>query len=66
MSRVSEEHQVAIQDYFRNSIGLDAEHVQSGFPNLPGLKMLTMTICKNLNWYVHNLSLNYLFKMFIN
>ncbi|XP_073332446.1 phosphatidylinositol 3,4,5-trisphosphate 5-phosphatase 1 [Pagrus major] len=49
MSTVSEEHQVAIQEYFRNSIVLDAEQVQNGFHNLPGLKKLTLTICKNLN-----------------
>ncbi|XP_036970931.1 phosphatidylinositol 3,4,5-trisphosphate 5-phosphatase 1 [Acanthopagrus latus] len=49
MSTVPEEHQMAIQEYFRNSIVLDAEQVQNGCHNLPGLKKLTLTICKNLN-----------------
>ncbi|KAM9849177.1 phosphatidylinositol 3,4,5-trisphosphate 5-phosphatase 1 isoform 2-T2 [Aulostomus maculatus] len=49
MSTVPEEHQMAIQDYFRTSIYLDAEHVQNGNPNLPSLKKLTMALCKNLN-----------------
>uniref|UniRef100_A0A8C2X981 phosphatidylinositol-3,4,5-trisphosphate 5-phosphatase n=1 Tax=Cyclopterus lumpus TaxID=8103 RepID=A0A8C2X981_CYCLU len=49
LSIIPEEHHMAIQEYFRNSICLDAEQVQYGYPNLPGLKKLTMTICKNLN-----------------
>ncbi|XP_076583362.1 phosphatidylinositol 3,4,5-trisphosphate 5-phosphatase 1 [Chaetodon auriga] len=49
LSTISEEHQMAIQEYFRTSICLDAEQVQNGSPNLPGLKKLTMAICKNLN-----------------
>ncbi|XP_071779538.2 phosphatidylinositol 3,4,5-trisphosphate 5-phosphatase 1 [Centroberyx gerrardi] len=49
MSGVPEEHQKAIQEYFRTSITLDADQVQNGNPNLPSLKKLTMTICKNLN-----------------
>ncbi|XP_053178161.1 phosphatidylinositol 3,4,5-trisphosphate 5-phosphatase 1 isoform X1 [Scomber japonicus] len=49
MSAVPEEHQQAIQEYFRNSIYSDAEHLQSGNPNLPGLKKLTLSICKNVN-----------------
>ncbi|KAI3369061.1 hypothetical protein L3Q82_026030, partial [Scortum barcoo] len=49
LSTLPEEHQMAIQDYFRNSICLDAEQVQNGYPNLPGLKKLLTTICKNLN-----------------
>uniref|UniRef100_A0A668A7I7 phosphatidylinositol-3,4,5-trisphosphate 5-phosphatase n=1 Tax=Myripristis murdjan TaxID=586833 RepID=A0A668A7I7_9TELE len=49
MSGVPEEHQKAMQEYFRTSIGLDAEHVQNGNPNLPCFKKLTLTICKSLN-----------------
>ncbi|KAG8003514.1 Phosphatidylinositol 3 [Nibea albiflora] len=49
LSAIPEEHEMAIQEYFRNSICQDAEQVQNGYPNLPGLKKLTMTICKNLN-----------------
>lgn len=49
LSSIPEEHQVAIQDYFRTAISSDAEQLQSGYPTLPGLKKLTMTICKNLN-----------------
>ncbi|XP_054458554.1 phosphatidylinositol 3,4,5-trisphosphate 5-phosphatase 1 [Anoplopoma fimbria] len=49
LSIIPEEHQMAIQEYFRTSICLDAEQVQYGNPNLPGLKKLTMAICKNLN-----------------
>ncbi|XP_077963753.1 phosphatidylinositol 3,4,5-trisphosphate 5-phosphatase 1 isoform X2 [Gasterosteus aculeatus] len=49
MSIIPEEHQTALQEYFRTSISLDAEQVQFGYPNLPGLKKLTMDICKNLN-----------------
>ncbi|XP_070688087.1 phosphatidylinositol 3,4,5-trisphosphate 5-phosphatase 1 isoform X2 [Pempheris klunzingeri] len=49
LSIIPEEHQMAIQEYFRISVCLDAEQVQNGYPNLPGLKKLTMTICKNLN-----------------
>lgn len=44
---------MAIQEYFRNSIVLDAEQVQNGCHNLPGLKKLTLTICKNLNRYAN-------------
>lgn len=42
---------MAIQEYFRTSICLDVEQVQNGHPNLPGLKKLTMAICKNLYRY---------------
>ncbi|KAM7388680.1 hypothetical protein PAMP_024840 [Pampus punctatissimus] len=49
MSTIPEEQQAAIQEYFRTSICLDAEQLQNGNPNLPGLKKLTMTICKNVN-----------------
>ncbi|XP_041862783.1 phosphatidylinositol 3,4,5-trisphosphate 5-phosphatase 1 isoform X2 [Melanotaenia boesemani] len=49
LSILSEEHQMAIQEYFRTSICLDVEQVQNGNPNLPGLKKLIMAICKNLN-----------------
>ncbi|KAK9519889.1 hypothetical protein VZT92_022590 [Zoarces viviparus] len=49
LSIIPEEHQKALQEYFGNSISLDAEQVQYGNPNLPGLKKLTMAICKNLN-----------------
>ncbi|XP_071343252.1 phosphatidylinositol 3,4,5-trisphosphate 5-phosphatase 1 [Trachinotus anak] len=48
-STVPEEHQIAIQEYFRTSICLDVEQVQNGNPNLPGLKKLMLSICKNLN-----------------
>ncbi|XP_028259606.1 phosphatidylinositol 3,4,5-trisphosphate 5-phosphatase 1 [Parambassis ranga] len=48
LSTVPEEHHMAIQEYFKTSICLDAEQVQNGNPNLPGLKKLTMSICKNL------------------
>ncbi|XP_028300927.1 phosphatidylinositol 3,4,5-trisphosphate 5-phosphatase 1 isoform X2 [Gouania willdenowi] len=49
LSTIAEEHQMAIQEYFRTSICLDAEQVQCGNSNLSGLKKLTMEICKNLN-----------------
>lgn len=49
LSILTEEHQSAIQEYFRTSICLDAEQVQNGNPNLPGLKKLIMAVCKNLN-----------------
>ncbi|XP_042339626.1 phosphatidylinositol 3,4,5-trisphosphate 5-phosphatase 1 [Plectropomus leopardus] len=49
LSSISEEHQMAIQEYFRTSICSDAEQVQYGYPHLPGLKKLTVSICKNLN-----------------
>ncbi|KAM3838183.1 phosphatidylinositol 3,4,5-trisphosphate 5-phosphatase 1-like [Diretmus argenteus] len=49
MTGVPDDHQKAIQEYFRTAICLDAEQVQNGNPNLPGLKKLTMAICKNLN-----------------
>lgn len=42
---------MAIQEYFRTSVCLDAEQVQNGNPNLPGLKKLIMAVCKNLNRY---------------
>lgn len=51
LSSLQEEHQMAIQEYFRTSICLDVEQIQNGNPNLPGLKKLTMIICKNLNKY---------------
>lgn len=46
---MSEEHQSAIQEYFRTSICSDAEQVQNGNLSLPGLKKLTMTLCRTLN-----------------
>lgn len=49
LSMLPEEHQMAIQEYFRTSVCLDAEQVQNGNPNLPGLKKLIMAVCKNLN-----------------
>ncbi|XP_008275758.1 phosphatidylinositol 3,4,5-trisphosphate 5-phosphatase 1 isoform X1 [Stegastes partitus] len=49
LSTITEEHQVAIQEYFRSSICLDAEQAQNGNPNLPGLRKLMMALCKNLN-----------------
>uniref|UniRef100_A0A4W6DLQ2 phosphatidylinositol-3,4,5-trisphosphate 5-phosphatase n=1 Tax=Lates calcarifer TaxID=8187 RepID=A0A4W6DLQ2_LATCA len=49
LSTIPEEHQIAIQEYFRTSICLDAEQVQNGNPNLPGLKKLLFSICKTLN-----------------
>ncbi|KAJ0065255.1 hypothetical protein NL108_006605 [Boleophthalmus pectinirostris] len=49
LSILQEEHQMALQDYFRTSVCLDVEQVQNGNPNLPGLKKLTTIICKNLN-----------------
>ncbi|XP_035509815.1 phosphatidylinositol 3,4,5-trisphosphate 5-phosphatase 1 isoform X1 [Morone saxatilis] len=49
LSTIPEEHQMAIQDYFRNLVCSDAEHLQNGYPYLPGLKKLTQAICKNLN-----------------
>ncbi|XP_033936620.1 phosphatidylinositol 3,4,5-trisphosphate 5-phosphatase 1 isoform X1 [Pseudochaenichthys georgianus] len=49
LSTIPEEHQLAIQEYFRTSVSLDAEQVHNGFSNLPGLNKLTMAICKNLN-----------------
>lgn len=49
LTTIPEEHKLAIQEYFKNSICLDVEQVQIGSPNLPGLKMLTASICKNLN-----------------
>ncbi|KAM6921746.1 phosphatidylinositol 3,4,5-trisphosphate 5-phosphatase 1 [Xenentodon cancila] len=49
LSVLSEEHQMAIQEYFRTSICTDAEKAQNGNPNLPGLKKLIILICKNLN-----------------
>uniref|UniRef100_A0A3P9PRC6 phosphatidylinositol-3,4,5-trisphosphate 5-phosphatase n=1 Tax=Poecilia reticulata TaxID=8081 RepID=A0A3P9PRC6_POERE len=49
LSALSEEHQMAVQEYFRTSICLDAEQVQNGNPNLPGLKKLITAVCKNLN-----------------
>uniref|UniRef100_A0AAX7TLU2 phosphatidylinositol-3,4,5-trisphosphate 5-phosphatase n=1 Tax=Astatotilapia calliptera TaxID=8154 RepID=A0AAX7TLU2_ASTCA len=49
LSILPEEHEMAIQEYFRTSVCLDAEQVQNGNPNLPGLKKLIMAVCKNLN-----------------
>uniref|UniRef100_A0A8C6KXA1 phosphatidylinositol-3,4,5-trisphosphate 5-phosphatase n=1 Tax=Nothobranchius furzeri TaxID=105023 RepID=A0A8C6KXA1_NOTFU len=49
LSVLSEEHQTAIQEYFRTAICVDAEQVQNGNPNLPGLKRLIQAVCKNLN-----------------
>ncbi|XP_061680806.1 phosphatidylinositol 3,4,5-trisphosphate 5-phosphatase 1 [Syngnathoides biaculeatus] len=49
MSMIPEEQQALILDYFRTSICLDAEQVQNGNPSLPGLKKLTVALCKNLN-----------------
>uniref|UniRef100_A0A3P8TS77 phosphatidylinositol-3,4,5-trisphosphate 5-phosphatase n=1 Tax=Amphiprion percula TaxID=161767 RepID=A0A3P8TS77_AMPPE len=49
LSTIPEDHQVAIQEYFRSSICLDAEQAQNGNPNLPGLRKLMMALCKNLN-----------------
>ncbi|XP_047231890.1 phosphatidylinositol 3,4,5-trisphosphate 5-phosphatase 1 isoform X2 [Girardinichthys multiradiatus] len=49
LSTLSEEHQMAVQEYFTSSICLDAEQVQNGNPNLPGLKKLILAVCKNLN-----------------
>lgn len=43
---------MAIQEYFRTSICLDAEQVQNGNSNLPGLKKLITAVCKNLNRYI--------------
>uniref|UniRef100_A0A7N6BEZ7 phosphatidylinositol-3,4,5-trisphosphate 5-phosphatase n=1 Tax=Anabas testudineus TaxID=64144 RepID=A0A7N6BEZ7_ANATE len=51
LSTIPEEHEKAIQEYFRTSICTDAEQAQNGNHNLPGLKKLTMAICKNLNRY---------------
>ncbi|XP_053285691.1 phosphatidylinositol 3,4,5-trisphosphate 5-phosphatase 1 [Pleuronectes platessa] len=48
LSVIPDEHQKAIQEYFRTSICLDVEQIQNGNPNLPGLKKLMMSICKNL------------------
>uniref|UniRef100_A0A673CWR8 phosphatidylinositol-3,4,5-trisphosphate 5-phosphatase n=1 Tax=Sphaeramia orbicularis TaxID=375764 RepID=A0A673CWR8_9TELE len=52
-SRIPEEYQMAIQEYFRTSVCLDVEQMQNGNPNLPGLKKLIMMICKNLHRYDH-------------
>ncbi|TWW57480.1 phosphatidylinositol 3,4,5-trisphosphate 5-phosphatase 1 [Takifugu flavidus] len=49
LSAIPEEHQVAIQEYFRTSVCSDFDQVQSGHPNLPALRKLIMTLCKNLN-----------------
>ncbi|XP_032382090.1 phosphatidylinositol 3,4,5-trisphosphate 5-phosphatase 1 isoform X1 [Etheostoma spectabile] len=49
LSTLPEEHQTAIQEYFRTSVSLDAEQAQYGYPNLPGLQKLLSAICKNLN-----------------
>nr|XP_019936033.1 PREDICTED: phosphatidylinositol 3,4,5-trisphosphate 5-phosphatase 1 [Paralichthys olivaceus] len=48
LSTIPDEHQMAIQEYFRTSICLDVEQIQNGNPNLPGLKKLIMSICKTL------------------
>lgn len=47
--RIPEEHQVAIQEYFRTSVSSDIEQVQSGHHNLLALRKLITAICKNLN-----------------
>lgn len=47
--RIPEEHQAAIQEYFRTSVCSDIEQVQSGHTNLLALRKLIMAICKNLN-----------------
>ncbi|CAG05651.1 unnamed protein product, partial [Tetraodon nigroviridis] len=49
LSGIPEEHQVAIQEYFRTSVCSDIEQVQSGHHNLLALRKLIMAICKNLN-----------------
>ncbi|XP_029938564.1 phosphatidylinositol 3,4,5-trisphosphate 5-phosphatase 1 [Salarias fasciatus] len=49
LSTIPEEHKMAIQEYFRTSVSSDAEQVQIGNTNLPGLKRLTTSICTNLN-----------------
>ncbi|CAL1593254.1 unnamed protein product [Knipowitschia caucasica] len=49
LSILQEEHQAALRDYFRTLICLDVEQVRNGNPNLPGLKKLTMILCKSLN-----------------
>uniref|UniRef100_A0A665U1C6 phosphatidylinositol-3,4,5-trisphosphate 5-phosphatase n=1 Tax=Echeneis naucrates TaxID=173247 RepID=A0A665U1C6_ECHNA len=49
LSALSEEHEQAILEYFRTSICLDADQVQNGNPNLPGLQKLILSICKTLN-----------------
>uniref|UniRef100_A0A8D3DAC2 phosphatidylinositol-3,4,5-trisphosphate 5-phosphatase n=1 Tax=Scophthalmus maximus TaxID=52904 RepID=A0A8D3DAC2_SCOMX len=54
LSAIPEEHQMSIQEYFRTSIFLDAEQVQNGNPNLPGLKKLIISICKTLNSEISN------------
>lgn len=38
-----------MQDYFRAALSCDIEQIQSGHLELPGLKKLITTICKNLN-----------------
>ncbi|XP_046892955.1 phosphatidylinositol 3,4,5-trisphosphate 5-phosphatase 1 [Hypomesus transpacificus] len=49
ISHIPDDHQKAIQDYFRSALSLDAELVHGGNPSLPHLKKLTMNICKHLN-----------------
>ncbi|XP_077390371.1 phosphatidylinositol 3,4,5-trisphosphate 5-phosphatase 1 [Festucalex cinctus] len=49
MATIPEEQQALIFEYFRTSICLDAEQVQNGNTSLPGLNMLIVAICKNLN-----------------
>uniref|UniRef100_A0A8C8FZ57 phosphatidylinositol-3,4,5-trisphosphate 5-phosphatase n=1 Tax=Oncorhynchus tshawytscha TaxID=74940 RepID=A0A8C8FZ57_ONCTS len=49
MSKLPEEHQKSIEEYFHTSVSLDAEQVQNGNTSLPHLKKLTMGICKQLN-----------------
>ncbi|KAM9832665.1 phosphatidylinositol 3,4,5-trisphosphate 5-phosphatase 1 [Neosynchiropus ocellatus] len=46
---LSEDQLMAIQDYFRDSMSLDAEQVQNGNPSMPGLKKLIFMMFKNLN-----------------
>ncbi|XP_061636115.1 phosphatidylinositol 3,4,5-trisphosphate 5-phosphatase 1 [Phyllopteryx taeniolatus] len=55
MSTIPEEQHALILDYFRTSICLDAEQVQNGNPSLPGLKKLTVAICKNLNSEIYRI-----------
>lgn len=49
ISNLPEDHQKSIQEYFRTSVCLDAEQVQTGNPTLPHFKKLTLSICKTLN-----------------
>ncbi|KAJ3600118.1 hypothetical protein NHX12_034068 [Muraenolepis orangiensis] len=49
LSAVPDEHQRALQEYFSTSLVLDAAQVHSGNPSMPGLKKLTLGLCRNLN-----------------